>query len=119
MSFFPGDIVIVEHTPQNNPTITKARPALIISLSEFHNNNLDVIILPITSVVRIDEPTDIIINNNESYFSQTGLKVTSSIRCGSICAFPKQKVKRRIGTVPQEILKQAVECVTGLLVDCS
>lgn len=117
MSFFPGDIVIVEHTPQNNPTITKARPALIISLPEFHNNNLDVIILPITSVVRIDEPTDIIINNNESYFSQTGLKVTSSIRCGSICAFPKQKIRGRIGSLPQEILNQAIERVSGLFAD--
>ena len=116
MALSPGDIVIVEHTPQNNPNITKARPALIISSKDFHNKNLDVIILLITSVIRYNTSTELLIKNTESYFTKTGLKVTSSIRCGSICSFPKEKVRRRIGTLPKDILKTAVNRLTSFLV---
>lgn len=108
MSLSPGDIVIVEHTPQNAPTEPKARPALIISAPSFNNSNLDVIILIITSVIRHGSPTDQVIKDGESYFSQTGLKVTSAIRCGSICSFPKRKIRRKIGVLPPDILKQVV-----------
>ena len=114
-NLFPGDIVIVEYTPQNDPSTIKARPALIISSQSFHCDNLDVIILVITSVVRYSKSSEIVIKDNDSFFHQTGLKVTSSIRCGSICSFPKAKIHRRIGTVPQHILKDAVKRLVGFL----
>lgn len=117
MSLSPGDIVIVEHTPQNAPTQPKARPALIISTQSFNNSNLDVIILIITSVVRYNCPTDEIIKNDESYFPQTGLKVTSAIRCGSICSFPKRKIRRKIGVLSHEALKQVVNRFKSILPD--
>jgi mRNA-degrading endonuclease toxin of MazEF toxin-antitoxin module len=115
MSLSPGDIVIVEHIPQNNPTVTKARPALVISLPEFNNNNLDVIILIITSVIRYDENTEFIVKDTESYFPQTGLKVTSAIRCGSICSFPKNKIRRRIGTLPKDAFEEVINKLAGFL----
>ena len=71
MSLLPGDIVIVEHTPQNDPTIAKARPALVISSSSFNDSNIDVIILIVTSVVRHNSPTDHIIKIDDPCFLQT------------------------------------------------
>ena len=115
MGLLAGDIVIVEHVPQNAPTEPKARPALIISTPSFHNGNLDVIILIITSVVRYNSPTDEIIKNDEPYFSQTGLKVTSAVRCGSICSFPKQKIRRKIGVLPRDILERIVNRIIKFL----
>ena len=115
MSLLPGDIVIVEHIPQNDPTIVKARPALVISLPSFHNNNLDVIILLISSVIRYGEITQFVVKDNDTFFPQTGLKVTSAIKCGSICSFPKQKIRRRIGTLPKDILEQVVKRVIGFI----
>jgi mRNA-degrading endonuclease toxin of MazEF toxin-antitoxin module len=115
MGLLQGDIVIVEHTPQNNPTAKKARPALVISSPNFHNKCLDVIILIITSIIRHDDLMEIVVSDSKAYFSQTGLKVTSAIRCGSICSFPKQKVRRKIGVLPQEMIEQAIKRVIGFI----
>jgi len=111
MSLSQGNLVIVEHTPQNDPMMRKARPALIISSARFNNDNLDIIILLISSVVRHNSITDLIITDRDECFAQTGLRRTSAIRCGSICSFPKSRVRRRLGFVPTDILKEAVSRV--------
>jgi mRNA-degrading endonuclease toxin of MazEF toxin-antitoxin module len=114
MRLSPGDIVIVEHIPQDDPTARKARPALVISTSDFNDRNIDVIVLLMSSVIRQNIPTNYMIGSNEPYFKQTGLRAATVIKCGTICSFPKQKIKRRIGMLPKDILEHVINSVVGL-----
>jgi len=102
----PGDIVLIEHGPLDDPSAVKPRPAIVLSSSAFNKGNLDVIIAAISSVVRRGDPKQIMIQDTDSGFSQTGLKVTSAIKCGAIFAYPRSLIRRKLGEAPADVLIQ-------------
>ena len=104
--FSPGEIVLIKHIPLDDPSAVKARPALVVSGSAFNKSNLDVILVVISSVIRFGDPKQIVIQEEDSCFSQTGLKMTSAIKCGAVFAYPKTEIRRRLGTVPQDVIEQ-------------
>jgi len=104
--FSPGEIVLIKHIPLDDPSAVKARPALVVSGSAFNRGNLDVIIVALSSVVRLGDTKQIIIQETDSCFPQTGLKMTSAVKCGAIFAYPKSQIHRRLGVVPMEILQR-------------
>ena len=104
--FSPGEIVLIKHIPLDDPSAVKARPALVVSGSAFNKSSLDVIVVVISSVVRLGDPKQIVIREEDRSFSQTGLKMTSAIKCGALFAYPKSEIRRRLGTVPHDVIGQ-------------
>jgi mRNA-degrading endonuclease toxin of MazEF toxin-antitoxin module len=115
--FSPGDIVLIEHRPLDDPSTVKARPAIVISSSAFNKGNLDVIVAAISSVIRHGDPKQVVIQNDDAEFALTGLKVTSAIKCGSLFAYPKSHIRRRLGRAPQDVLVQTRKLMIEFLTD--
>jgi len=114
-TLFPGEIVLLEHIPQDNPYARKIRPALLLSNSEFNRSSLDVIVVPLTSQIRHEYPYQIIIDTASPHFKETGLKCSSAIKCGYIFAYPKNRIKSKLGHVSQAVLKNIIRVITGIL----
>jgi len=104
--FSPGDIVLIEHRPLDDPSTVKPRPAIIISSSAFNKGNIDVVVAAISSVIRHGDPKQIIIQDSDPGFPQTGLKMTSVVKCGAVFAYPKSLIRRRLGKAPGDVLAQ-------------
>ena len=113
--FSPGEIVLIKHTPLDDPSVAKARPALVVSTSAFNRESLDVIVVAITSVVREGDPKQIVIRETDSCFAGTGLKMTSAVKCGAVFAYPKSEIRRRLGRASKEVVEQVRTLLTRFL----
>jgi mRNA-degrading endonuclease toxin of MazEF toxin-antitoxin module len=113
--FVPGEIVLIRDAPFTDRLQVKPRPALIISGNQFNQNSPDVIVAPISSVIRLGDPMQIIIDDNEDYFTTTGLRISSAIKCGAIFAYSQSQIARRLGYVSSEILNKVREIVSNIL----
>jgi len=115
--FSPGEIVLIKHVPLDDPSAVKARPALVVSGSAFNRANLDVIVVAISSRIREDDPKQIVIPETDLGFAQTGLKVTSAMKCAAVFAYPKSEIRRRLGRAPKEVLQRVrallIQFLTG------
>lgn len=88
-----GDIWVVE--PAGFP---KPRPALVISIDPINDLCPDVLLVPITTKqgplrVPLSQPPDV-----------TGLDAASYAKCESLGPLHKNRLKRRIGSLPREAL---------------
>lgn len=113
--FSPGDIVLIVHRPLDDPSAEKLRPALVVSNHAFNRANVDIIVVAISSVVRLGDPRQIVIQDTDRCFPQTGLKVTSAIKCTAIFAYPKSQIRRRLGTLPRTTVSQVRTLLVGFL----
>lgn len=112
--FSPGDLVLLEHIPHDNPLDRKIRPALVLSKSNFNQSSLDVIVATITSQIRHGDPYQIILDANAPHFKKTGLKCTSAIKCSQIFSFPKTCIKRKLGHLDNDILSQITNIIISI-----
>ncbi len=93
-----GEIVLINF-PFTNLTDSKIRPALVIS-----EKKEDVIVVGIFSKIPdVLKDSWVQIEENESYFSQTGLKKTSIIKTEKIAVIHNSIVKKKLGRLPDEI----------------
>jgi len=107
MNYKRGDVVILPF-----PFITtagahqKARPALIISDHSIPRRFDDLILVGITSQ-RIDDvmETEFLIDENAEYFSQSGLKKSSVVRCEYLMTVPQKLMTRKLGELPDNVMK--------------
>ncbi len=113
----PGDILLIVHTPLDDPSIAKARPAIVVSGSAFNRVGLDVIVAAISSVVRHGDPRQVLIQDSDPDFPQTGLKVTSAVKCAALFAYPKSLIRRRLGRAPRAITEQVRRLLIQFLTD--
>jgi mRNA-degrading endonuclease toxin of MazEF toxin-antitoxin module len=114
VDFAPGEIVLVRHRPLDDPSAEKKRPALVVSNHAANLHSADIIIVPLSSVIRSQDSSQIVINDTVPFFRRTGLKVTSAIKCASLMAYPKSMVIARLGSVPQQLLDQVRERIRSL-----
>jgi mRNA-degrading endonuclease toxin of MazEF toxin-antitoxin module len=99
MNYKRGDVVILPFpfvTPDG--TMQKARPALVISDHSIRRRFDDLILVGITSR-RLDDVTE------ADYFEQSGLKKSSVVRCEYLMTVPKSLVTRKLGQLPNDIMK--------------
>jgi mRNA-degrading endonuclease toxin of MazEF toxin-antitoxin module len=115
MSLLPGDIVLIPDAPYTNRLAVKARPCLVISGQQFNQSGPDVILVPISSNVRYEDPKQIVIESADPSFLDTGLKQRSAIKCGAIFAYSKTQVRRKLGVVEKQTLKQVRQKVIDIL----
>jgi len=68
MSLLAGEIVLIPDAPFTNYLSAKARPCLVVSGTQFNNDGPDVILAPISSVVRPGDPKQIVVDSGHSGF---------------------------------------------------
>jgi mRNA-degrading endonuclease toxin of MazEF toxin-antitoxin module len=115
MSFAAGEIVLIPDAPFTSYLSAKARPCLVVSGNQFNNSGPDVILAPISSVIRPTDPKQIVVDSGHSDFLRTGLKQTSAVKCGAIFAYSSAQIRRRLGTMPPDILSQVRSLILGIL----
>lgn len=102
--FERGKIVLVPF-PFTDLSAQKVRPALILSEPMRVRNH--VIVAFITSKTIQREPRgSVVIKHETAGFEQTGLKVSSLVRCDKIATLDKQIVLGEIGSCPAPIMKK-------------
>ena len=90
-----GDIVIIRY-PYTDLSSDKVRPALIVSSNNYTRKGQDAIFLAITSNVSNPQNTDILIDQNDSNFENTGLKKSSLIKVDKIASISKDLVVHKL-----------------------
>ena len=114
--FRQGDIVLIPHAPYSDQLQTKARPCLIISSDEFNNSQADVVCLVISSKLRPEDPTRIdIIADRSAAFAQTGLRMSSSIKCSVIFTYQADLIPRVLGHLPPRLMEAAKRTVAHII----
>jgi mRNA interferase MazF len=93
-----GEIVLISF-PFTNLIDAKIRPALVISESKE-----DIIVVGIFSKIpEVLEESWVFINEQESWFQQTGLKKASVIKTEKIAVIHNSIVRKKLGKLPDEI----------------
>ena len=106
MSYKNGDIVVVRFpfALRNGSEVQKGRPALVISDDKVKRRYNDVILAAITSQV----PDNIMeLEIVVAPAKETGLLKKSILRLDFIMTIPEDLISRKIGKLPDDILRQA------------
>ena len=103
-----GKIVLIPF-PFTDLTATKLRPALVLCEGE-----KDVVVAFISS--RTDKPktVDIIINEKNAEFKQTGLKLTSTIKLDKVATISKDLIIGEIGEIGPNLKKEVNRKITEI-----
>lgn len=100
-----GEIVIIAHYTAELHCL-KYRPAVVISPKEYNTRETDRILIPFSSNTARKSPDDILIEDKETAFKSTGLKVSSVIRVGKIFTSDVSSIKRKIGQLGKQKLSK-------------
>jgi len=106
MSYKKGDIVVVRFpfALKNGSEIQKGRPALVISDDKAKRRYNDVILAAITSQIPDDiMELEILVDPAKG----TGLLKKSLVRLDFIMTIPENLISRKIGQMPDDILRGA------------
>lgn len=113
-----GEICLLELIFTDH-SASKLRPALVISRTEF-NDDQDVIVLPISSsAARSGDATCREILSSAPWFSQTGLKQSSHVKWSKPVTVAKSLIKRRLGTLPAAEVEKILLNVVSLYYSAS
>jgi mRNA-degrading endonuclease toxin of MazEF toxin-antitoxin module len=106
MSYKRGDIVVVKFplVLKSGKEVQKGRPALVISDDKAKRRYNDVILAAITSQV----PDDVMeLEMIAEPIKGTGLLKKSLVRLDFIMTIPENLISRKIGQLPDDIVRQA------------
>ena len=110
-----GTIILIPF-PFTDLSSQRIRPALIISNNERRGD--DIIVVFISSVLsQTPRTADVVILESHSSFSETGLKVSSVVRCDKIATLDKHIVIGELGTLSKTLqheIDQRLKYVLGL-----
>ena len=106
-----GDIVWVSYPFSDNPTMTKARPALVIRNEISNNLDNDLLIAQITSILRKDKFSVMLTNESLSI----PISQISEVRCNKIVTVRKDLVLGKLSSLKMkkmlEVVAKVMECV--------
>ncbi len=110
-----GDVVLVAfpYTTDDGQTLTKRRPAVLIS-NDYNNARLDdVLLVPLTSNTTraTREPTQVVVEMNTPEGSAGGLRLDSVIDCTVIATIPKTLLVSKIGAFPNDVMERVDMCL--------
>ncbi|MBN2210908.1 MAG: type II toxin-antitoxin system PemK/MazF family toxin [Sedimentisphaerales bacterium] len=115
VSLQPGDLVLFNHRPKDDPVNEKVRPALVISNADFNQRSLNIIIVPLSSNIRLNFPWQIVLSDTAPFFQSTRLRVSSAVMCNAFFACSKKEIQRILGKIPQDILHQVMMKIREIL----
>lgn len=101
-----GDIYLVDLNPVIGTEIGKTRPAVVIS-NDINNTYADTVsIAPITSNVDKVYPFEVFLAKGES-----GLTKESKAKCNQIRSVDKKRLRKYIGTLKEDKIKELEEAI--------
>jgi len=113
-NFKRGDIVLVLF-PNSDLTTAKTRPAIIVQADNLQTGLPQTIVAMITSqIFRAGHPSRISILRNSPEGQQSGLLVDSVIMTDNLATIATSAIYRLIGSIPTEIVDQALKHTLNL-----
>ena len=98
MPYARGDVLLVPF-PFTDLSRQKPRPAVVVSSQEFNQENEDIILVALSSKIERElQQTDFLISEQDEGFMETGLRVSSLVRCGKVITMHKSLVLMQLGT---------------------
>lgn len=95
----PGEVWLAR-VPFTDLTSEKVRPVLIVSAAQ--SAGMDFVVVAISSVLRSNQPFDIVVQNTESDFSRTGLKVSSAIKTNKMVTISRSIFQKKLGSISED-----------------
>ena len=111
-----GDVVLVDY-PFSDRTGSKVRPCLIVQADRNNQRLDDTIVVTITSRIQraAAEPTEMLIAVTTPAGQQSGLLFDSAVQCQNILTVDRTFVRRRIGNLPPDLMRQVNDCLKAAL----
>ena len=111
MMFYRGDIVTVLF-PFSSGTGAKHRPALVLQNDVNNRRMTNVIVAAITTTKhRSGQPTQLLVEFASPVSQQSGLAHDSVVTCENLATLDKSLVRRKLGTLRDEAMKQIDSCL--------
>ena len=107
-----GDIVWVQYPFADSPEKYKYRPALVISNIRVHQNDHDVILLPVTSKLRNDDFSFML---DSGQLREGALPKTSEVRCHKPATVRSNLVIDNLNKLNTDALERILEKVKSAL----
>jgi len=104
MKVVRGNLVLLPY-PFSNLSGVKVRPALIVSGNKFNSKSKDIVMVPLTSVIRDGNFSVVIKDEN---LSSGKLIRKSEIRCDKIFCASRGLVKKVIGKLEEKIFNEVI-----------
>ena len=108
-----GQIVLVNY-PFTDNSGSKVRPALLVSADRFNHGD-DLVVVPISSVVDAADPYSYTLAADDTFFRDTGLRQTSSVRWTKPLTISRRVLRRRLGQLARGPLQEIQARMRDLL----
>ncbi|MCR2060462.1 type II toxin-antitoxin system PemK/MazF family toxin [Campylobacter helveticus] len=108
-----GELWITDFEPQMGEEITKKRPALIVSNTQFNLSQKLVFVVPLTTWQQRFYKGIWFLRINKN--ATNGLEVDSAINCSQLKSFSKDRLIKKIGEVDEKILKEVKFIIDEIL----
>ncbi|ARE80587.1 type II toxin-antitoxin system PemK/MazF family toxin [Campylobacter helveticus] len=108
-----GELWITDFEPQMGEEITKKRPALIVSNTQFNLSQKLVFVVPLTTWQQRFYKGIWFLRINKN--ATNGLDVDSAINCSQLKSFSKDRLIKKIGEVDEKILKEVKFIIDEIL----
>ncbi|MBI5722405.1 MAG: type II toxin-antitoxin system PemK/MazF family toxin [Planctomycetes bacterium] len=99
-----GDVLLVNY-PFTDQSAAKQRPVLVISHTSF-NQGEDIVVVPLSSRIMQEDSFGFPILETASFFPATGLRCSSTVKWTKLMTISRVVIKRKLGTIPAEIVQQ-------------
>lgn len=110
-----GEVVLVDY-PYTAGGGAKVRPVLVIQNDRDNQRLLNTIVAQITSVTRRAlEPTQLLIEIATPEGQQSGLRQDSVVNCVNLLTLDKDRVLRRLGSLPDSLMQKVNNCLKAAL----
>ena len=105
-----GDIIAVYYPLTDKPVKTKLRPAIVVSNATSNQLDNDILVCPITSKIRGDQFSYLLINNNHL---SSSLPSESEVRCNKIMTIRvwEKQIVGKISRVNEPFLSDILQLV--------
>jgi mRNA interferase MazF len=105
-----GDIVIVNLDPTIGVEIKKTRPAIVVSNDSINRFSQLVVVVPLTKNTAHISPSHVVIAKGTARLTFASKAVTEQIK-----AVDKQRIVKKLGTLPPAVLAQVERAVRNTL----
>ena len=105
-----GDVVLVNLDPTVGAEIKKTRPAIVLSNDSINHFSQLVVVAPLTKNTAHLSPSHVVIPKGAARLTFTSKVMTEQIK-----AVDKQRIVRRLGTLPAVLLEQVERALKNTL----
>jgi mRNA interferase MazF len=105
-----GDVVLVNLDPTVGTEIKKTRPAIVLSNDSINHFSQLVVVVPVTKNTAHLSPSHVVIPKGTARLTFTSKVVTEQIK-----AVDKQRIVRRLGSLPSVLLEQVERALKNTL----